>query len=364
MRRSARVQIEVPSASGAYTVAIGAGLLSTLPALTPVAARGRQHVVVSTAPIWRRHGARLRAIAGRDGPVLIPDGERAKSLAVVERLYREFSRRRLDRSAVVVAFGGGVVGDAAGFAAATYLRGVRLIQAPTTLLAQVDSAIGGKVGVNLRAGKNLVGAFHPPILVVCDPSVLVTLAAREFRAGLFEVVKYGAALSSGLFERLERDLAGILTQAPEATSPVVEACCRLKAEVVAADERESGRRRVLNFGHTVGHALEAITHYRRFRHGEAIAHGMLAIAQISRARGTLGDADARRIALLIERVGRLPRVSDLSARRALAAIGRDKKMDAGRLHVVLAQGLGNTAIASDVSDRELLQAMRGIGMRP
>jgi len=332
-----------------YPVVIAPGALSQLAELVPPASMSGLPVVVTAAPIWRRHGERLREIIGRRPPIMIPDGERAKTLTVVRRLYRHFGRRGLDRSSVVIAFGGGVVGDVAGFAAATYLRGLRVVQIPTTLLAQVDSAIGGKVGVNLETGKNLVGAFHPPALVLCDPAVLLTLPAREFRAGLFEVIKYGVIASK--------------TLAPDATTPIIAACCRIKADVVMADEREGGHRRVLNFGHTVGHALEAITGYRRFRHGEAIAHGMLAAAHISHGRGALTGGDLRRLSDVIRRTTRLPTVRDLRVDRALDVIGRDKKVDRGKLHFVLASGIGGTTIATDVGETELTAAMRRIGMK-
>ena len=357
------MQIEVQSASGTYPVVIAPGALSQLAELMPPASISGLPVVVTSAPIWRRHGDRLREIMGSRPPVFIPDGERAKTLTVVRRLYRQFGRRGLDRSSVVMAFGGGVVGDVAGFAAATYLRGLRVVQIPTTLLAQVDSAIGGKVGVNLETGKNLVGAFHPPALVLCDPAVLLTLPVREFRAGLFEVIKYGVIVSRPLFDRVSNELDALLTQAPEATTPIIAACCRIKADVVTADEREGGHRRVLNFGHTIGHALEAITGYRRFRHGEAIAHGMLAAAHISHGRGTLGEVDLERLSDLIRRTTRLPTVRDLGADRALEVIRRDKKVDRGKLHFVLASGIGGTTIATDVGEAELTAAMRRIGMK-
>lgn len=357
------MQIEVQSASGAYPVVIAPGALAQLAELVPPASMSGLPAVVSTAPIWRRHGARLREIMGRQLPILIPDGERAKTLTVVRRLYRHFGRRGLDRSSLIVAFGGGVVGDVAGFAAATYLRGLRVVQIPTTLLAQVDSAIGGKVGVNLETGKNLVGSFHPPALVLCDPTVLLTLPPREFRAGMFEVIKYGVIASKSLFDRVANQLDALLTQAPESTTPIVAACCRIKADIVSADEREGGHRRILNFGHTVGHALEAVTGYRRFRHGEAIAYGMLAAAHISHARGTLSADDHERLKLLIRRTTRLPSVRDLRVDRALEAIRRDKKVDRGRLHFVLANGIGGTTIATDVGETELSAAMRRIGMK-
>ncbi len=320
--------------------------------------------MVSCAPVWRRHGAKARAIVGRQTPMLIPDGERAKTLATVEKIYDAMIRRRLDRSATLVAFGGGVVGDVAGFAAATYLRGIRLVQVPTTLLSQVDSAIGGKVGVNLPEGKKLVGAFHAPALVVCDPELLRTLPRREFRAGLYEVVKYGVIASRQLFERVSANLPAIFDQETGVMSDVIADCCRIKARVVELDEREAGPRRVLNFGHTVGHALEAITKYRRFLHGEAIGYGMLAAARLSAARGLLAANDEARLQDLITRMGALPPVSDLSVRPALEAITHDKKVTNGRLHFVLTRGLGDTAIVPDVTPKELAAAMRGLGMKP
>ena len=216
--------------------------------------------VVTVPPVWRHQGHRLERLAGDAGPVLMADGERAKTLQTVSRLYEAFAKRRVTRSSTIVAFGGGVAGDAAGFAAATYLRGVPLVQVPTTLLAQVDSAIGGKVGVNLPAGKNLAGAFHAPSLVLCDPDVLDTLPRREFRAGLYEVVKYGVALSRDVFDQLAGTARPRSSRAiTDSLLPLITQCCRIKADVVGRDEREAGPRRVLNFGHTIGHALEAVT---------------------------------------------------------------------------------------------------------
>jgi 3-dehydroquinate synthase len=272
-------------------------------------------------------------------------------------------RRRLDRSATLVAFGGGVVGDVAGFAAATYLRGIALVQVPTTLLSQVDSAVGGKVGVNLPAGKNLIGSFHAPSLVVCDPDVLRTLPKREFRAGLYEVVKYGVIASRPLFDRVSARLSDILEQDVPMLTDLIADCCRIKARVVELDERESGPRRVLNFGHTVGHALEAITKYRRFRHGEAVAWGMLAAARISAVRGLFSTDDEAKLRDLIRRMGALPAVNDLSARAALDVVGHDKKVVGGKLHFVLSREIGATAMASDVEPAEITAAMRSLGMK-
>jgi 3-dehydroquinate synthase len=355
--------IEVRSERASYPVLIGAGLVSQLASLLEARGLGRNVLVVSCLPVWRFHGRRLQRVVGERTAMLIPDGERAKTLATVTRIYDALLRRRLDRGATLVAFGGGVVGDVAGFAAATYLRGIPLVQVPTTLLAQVDSSVGGKVGVNLPAGKNLVGAFHPPALVVCDPEVLASLPRREFRAGLYEVIKYGVIASRVLFDRVDSSLSAIFSHDPAVLAPLIAECCRIKAAIVGVDEREAGPRRVLNFGHTVGHALEAVTRYRRFRHGEAIAYGMLAAARISAARGLLTTDDEMRLKAVIQHLGPLPPVTDLRVSEALAAIGHDKKVVDRTLHFVLARGLGAATVVPDVRQRELKQAMRSLGMK-
>jgi 3-dehydroquinate synthase len=357
------VRIDIQSDRAPYQALVGAGLTTQLAELLRDHTKQRGVVVVSCPPVWRLHGKRLRSVAPPKSVALIPDGERAKSLATVGRIYEALIQQRIDRSDTLIAFGGGVVGDVAGFAAATYLRGIRLVQVPTTLLAQVDSAIGGKVGVNLRAGKNLVGAFHPPALVVCDPELLATLPRREFRAGLYEVIKYGVIASRTLFERISDNLAKLFAHDVAELEQAVADCCRIKARVVSLDEREAGPRRVLNFGHTIGHALEAITRYRRFRHGEAVAHGMLAAAHISGRRGLLPPDDEARLKDVIDRMGALPTVRDLRASDALGAITHDKKNVGGSLHFVLANGLGSTMVVTDVGERELKAAMRGLGMK-
>jgi 3-dehydroquinate synthase len=358
------IRLEVRSERSIYPVLVGTAVLDRLPELLRGHGLERDVFVVTCPPVWRFHGKRLRSIAGGgNAPALIPDGERAKTLQTVARLYDAFIRRRLNRSSTVLAFGGGVVGDVAGFAAATFLRGIRVVQVPTTLLAQVDSAIGGKVGVNLASGKNLAGAFHPPSLVVCDPDVLSTLPRREFRAGLYEVVKYGVIASRSLFDLVSSNLKPLFAHDQSLLTPLVADCCRIKAEVVAADERESGPRRTLNFGHTVGHALEAVTKYRRFRHGEAIAYGMLAAAHISAARGLLPEDDEARLKDLIVRMGPLPVVTDLRVAEVLDAAQHDKKITDGRLHFVLAQGIGATQIVPDVTTAEIKTALKTIGLK-
>jgi 3-dehydroquinate synthase len=249
----------------------------------------------------------------------------------------------------------------AGFAAATYLRGIGLAHVPTTLLAQVDASVGGKVGVNHPLGKNLIGAFYQPSLVVIDPAVLATLPRREFRSGLYEAIKYGVALSADVFARISRDMTAIFARNPEVLVSLVAECCRLKAAIVAADEREAGPRRVLNYGHTAGHAIEVITKYRRFRHGEAVAYGMLVAADLSVARGLLADDARQALVRLIGQLGPLPPIGDLSAGQIIETMGLDKKVVDGRLHFVLSPGIGTTTIADDVSEEELEAALRRVG---
>jgi 3-dehydroquinate synthase len=263
-----------------------------------------------------------------------------------------------------VAVCGGVIGDLAGFVAATYLRGIPIAHVPTTLLAQVDSCIGGKVGVNHALGKNLVGAFHPPTAVAIDPALLGTLPRREFRAGLYEVAKYGVIADADLFAALERDLAALFSRDSSALLPVIAASCRIKAAIVEADEREHDVRRLLNFGHTAGHALEAVTRYRRFRHGEAVALGMLAAAELGVARGVTDPGVRDRLQRLVVQMGPLPAVADLHAPEALEAIRRDKKVLNRRLKFVVATVMGAAQVLEDVSEDELRSALVSIGLRP
>jgi len=355
------LRLEVQSRAGRYQVHIGSGLAEALPGLMTAAEVPARRFIVSNPTVWRYHGDRFADISAED-PILIPDGERFKHLQTVGRIYDALIRARADRASAIIAIGGGIVGDVAGFAAATYLRGIPVVQVPTTLLAQVDSAIGGKVGVNHPLGKNLIGAFHPPALVAIDPDVLRTLPRREFRAGLYEVVKYGVIASRGLFERVASGLSALFAKEHAALLPVIAESCRIKASVVEADERETGTRRTLNFGHTVGHALEAVTKYRRFRHGEAIAYGMLVAADIALARRTMPPADREALGALITKMGPLPAVADLPSSEVLEAIGRDKKIVNGRLHFVLPLAIGQCEVAPDVTEEELREALARLGL--
>jgi 3-dehydroquinate synthase len=355
-------RIDVRTASGRYAIDIAAGLAERLPHLLDTIEAPKRRFIVSTPTVWRLHEERFRGVS-HDDPVLIPDGERHKQLATVGKIYDALIRAAADRASTIVAIGGGVTGDVAGFAAATYLRGVPVVQVPTTLLAQVDSAVGGKVGVNHPMGKNLIGAFHAPLAVAIDPTLLATLPRREFRAGLYEVVKYGVIASRDLFDRVATDLSALFAREPGKLVPVIADSCGIKARIVEADERETGVRRTLNFGHTAGHALEAVTKYRRFRHGEAIAYGMLVAAQLGVARGTFDPAARDELGALIVQMGPLPAVADLSAAQVVEAVGRDKKVIAGQLHYVLPTAIGATEIVKDVTPAELSAALKAVGLR-
>jgi 3-dehydroquinate synthase len=352
-------RIEARTATSTYVIEIGTGARTRLAAVLEEARLPRRRFIVSSQMVWRLHGETFADVTD-DQPVLLPDGERYKQLPTVSRIYDALIKAGADRATTIVAVGGGVVGDTAGLAAATYLRGVPVVHVPTTLLAQVDSAIGGKVGVNHPLGKNLIGAFHQPSAVIVDPAFLATLPRREFRAGLYEVVKYGMIASRPLFDRIRDQLALLFARNDDALTPVIAECCQIKAAIVESDERESGPRRALNFGHTIAHALEAATRYRRFRHGEAVAYGMLAAAEVAVARGVLSSADRDALAALIVQMGPLPPVSDLDPAHVLEAVARDKKVVAGQLHYVLPTAIGATTTATDVSLEELAAALAAV----
>jgi 3-dehydroquinate synthase len=354
--------LEVRTPSAVYPVEIASGSGPRLPALIDGLDVPRRRFIVSNPTVWRLHGEVFGSLTSEE-PILIPDGERFKQVPTVGRIYDALIRASADRATTIVAIGGGVVGDIAGFAAATYLRGVPVVQVPTTLLAQVDSAIGGKVGVNHALGKNLIGAYHQPAAVIVDPQLLASLPRREFRAGLYEVVKYGVIASRPLFERVSSGLTQLFARDSSILLPVIAECCQIKGRVVEEDERESGPRRALNFGHTLGHALEAVTKYRRFRHGEAVGYGMLAAANLSVARGVMPPADRDALASVIAKMGPLPAVADLSAQQAVDTIARDKKVIAGKLHFVLPLAIGSTTTVTDVTVEELIAAARGLGLQ-
>jgi 3-dehydroquinate synthase len=356
-------RLEVVAAGGAYPVVIAPHALDTLPRLLDQGGLGPRRFLVSNPLVWQFHGGSVARVSTEPEPILLPDGERFKTVQTVGRIHDALVKAGADRSAVLSAFGGGVIGDITGFAAATYLRGIRVVHLPTTLLAQVDSAIGGKTGVNHALGKNLIGAFHAPRLVLADTRVLGTLQRREFRAGLYEVVKYGVIASEALFTRVRDSLNALFARDDEALTAVVSESCRIKAEVVSVDEHESGLRRVLNFGHTIGHALEAATKYRRLRHGEAVAYGMLAATLLGVARGVTPQAVHEALADLIAKMGPLPPIGDVLTREVLAAILHDKKIVAGTLHFLAATEMGRTVTLTDVTQKELKAALKELGLK-
>ncbi|MGA3293126.1 MAG: 3-dehydroquinate synthase [Candidatus Acidiferrales bacterium] len=333
----------VTSSAGPYNVYCGRGVLSRAASLISRLGDSTGTFLLSSPRVWRYWGKILAAkIPGKASrqPILFDDRESVKRLSTVEGIARQLVRAGADRRAVLVAVGGGVVGDVAGFAAATYLRGVRLVHIPTTLVAQVDSAIGGKTGVDLPEGKNLVGAFYPPRLVIADPETLGTLPHREYRAGLYEVIKYGVIADEKLFAFLDRRMDAVLRRDPAALAYIIPRSAAIKARVVSADERESGLRQILNFGHTLGHVLETATGYRRFLHGEAIGWGMIAATLLALATGRLGESDAGRIIRVVASVGPLPSLGKIRAIELRPILASDKKSRGGRVRWVLPRRIG------------------------
>jgi 3-dehydroquinate synthase len=341
-----------------YCALVERGILSRVAQFIP---KGSGKVfVVTTEDVWQHHGARfLRGLSGIAPEVLyFPGGEERKRLAHVETLAEEMMRRGGDRSSIVVAFGGGIVNDLGGFLAAVFMRGIPVVQVPTTLLAQVDAAIGGKTGVNLLQGKNLIGSFHQPLAVLIDPEVLATLPDREYRAGLFEVIKCGVIRSAPLFQLLADERDAVLAKKPAVLDRIIAESVRIKAEVVSADERESGVRRILNFGHTFGHALEAETAYARFLHGEAVGFGMRAAAHLAKSLGHLADRDAKGILDAVDDYGPIPSLRDIPAERLAARLVQDKKTIQGKVHFVLPTVIGEVTVVSGVDESAVLSAIR------
>ncbi len=286
----------------------------------------------------------------------VPDGERYKTLKTVEDLARKMVKKGADRKSVVIALGGGVVGDTAGFLAAIYMRGIDVVQIPTTLLAQVDASVGGKTGVDLPEGKNLIGAFHHPRVVMIDPSVLATLPDREFRAGLYEVMKCGLIRRPEIFEFMEQNRERILQRDADALEYLITAAVQVKADVVAADEREGDLRRILNFGHTIGHALETETAYKQFLHGEAVAWGMVAASMIAAAMQKTDPDTARRIIATVLAYASLPKVVS-RGKRIVKRLSADKKTFDGVVHFILPTELGKVEIVGDVPEKVVVQAV-------
>lgn len=375
------VQVRLPARPTKYEIKIGAGILSGLGsdvrAVTGPASR--RAALISNRTVFELYGKpaaqNLKASDFRTTTWLMPEGEQSKSLTSLAKALQFLSESGLERGDVVVALGGGVVGDLAGFAAATYLRGVALAQVPTTLLAQIDASVGGKTAVNLPAGKNLVGAFHQPRLVLIDTKTLLTLPRREFTSGWCEAVKQGAVGSRKLFDQTSRVLrdsgpefgAGVER---EEFSAAIAAHCRFKASIVTRDEREditrsdSRSRRILNFGHTTAHALEKLTNYRRFRHGEAVGYGILVAGEISKNIGMLGSHELESLREAVRRCGPLPPAGDLSINAIIDAMKGDKKSVAGLTRWILLERIGRARIVPENQiDKRLLRASLRAGLK-
>jgi 3-dehydroquinate synthase len=352
-----RLTVELGERS--YPILIGPGLLKERPLLEQCIA-SRDVLLVSNPIVAPLYAERLtQALSGRRVvTAILPDGEAHKTLATASRLLDVLVANRLGRDAAVVALGGGVVGDIAGFAAACYQRGIAYVQAPTTLLAQVDSSVGGKTGVNHPGGKNLIGAFYQPVAVVTDTSTLETLAPREMRAGLAEIIKYGLIRDATLYEWLQANIARLLAHDPQALAHAIRRSCEIKAEIVGGDEREQGERALLNLGHTFGHALESATAYARWLHGEAVGVGLLMAASMSQACGTLGADEVESLRGLVERTGLPTTAREVPAEQVLERMKIDKKVKAGRIRLVLLRGVGDAYVTGDYPDRALEATVR------
>jgi 3-dehydroquinate synthase len=348
--------LTVALAERSYPIHVGTNLLRDVAGLLP-APRPARAVVVTNATIARLHlealQAGLSASGMRHDAVVIADGEEHKDWATLYELHTRLLELAAERSTLLIALGGGVIGDLAGFAAATYQRGMPLVQIPTTLLAQVDSSVGGKTAVNHPLGKNMIGAFHQPMAVIIDTATLATLPSREYAAGIAEVVKYGAVHSAELFAWLETSVDSLLARDARAVAHAIVESCRIKADIVAVDERETGRRAVLNFGHTFGHAIEAATGYGAWLHGEAVAAGMVLAARLSVRVSGLVPRECDRLRALLERAGLPTQAPPLGPKRYLELMARDKKVERGALRLVLLQALGRAVIRDDIPPEAL-----------
>lgn len=350
--------VEVKLGDRAYPIHIGQGLLGKPELVASYIGKGRVVIVSNdvVAPLYMEAAKRL--FPGQDvTEIVLPDGEAHKDLDAIRHIYDTLLAGKYDRNTLLVALGGGVVGDITGFAAATYLRGIDFVQIPTTLLAQVDSSVGGKTGVNHPLGKNMIGAFYQPRCVLADSEVLQTLPEREVKAGLAEVVKYGLIYDAEFFEWLAANSEGITNRDPELISQAIKTCCEIKAEIVAQDEKEAGVRALLNLGHTFGHAIETASGYGNWLHGETVAMGMTMAADLSRRLGWIEPPVAQRIREVLERNFGMPVVppADIPVEQYLDLMMSDKKAEAGKIRFVLLKGIGTAVVDGDI-DPALLQA--------
>lgn len=355
------VQVDVALKERAYPIYIGSGILQNLQKFCPVV-NGDRVMIVSNPTVAKHYLATvensLRAIGCQVDSVLIADGEQYKNLDSLNQIFSALLEKNHNRDSTIIALGGGVIGDLAGYAAASYQRGVRFIQIPTTLLAQVDSSVGGKTGVNHALGKNMIGAFYQPAAVIIDTDTLKTLPKREVSAGLAEVIKYGAILDLPFFEWLEAHIDELVGLDSDTLIYCIQRCCQLKADVVARDEKEKGDRALLNFGHTFGHAIEAYLGYGMWLHGEAIAVGMLEAAALSQMLGDLSESDVARLEKLIARAN-LPTISPdmMQPNDYLPYMWRDKKVLGGQLRLILLKALGNAYVTAQATEPQVLAAI-------
>jgi 3-dehydroquinate synthase len=350
-------QFQVTTPQRTYPAVVERGAIGRIAEFLPPG-RGRVFIV-TTRDVWKLYGANVRsALTGRESEVLFfAGGEDNKRLAPIEALAEQMMERGADRSSIIVAVGGGIVTDMGGFLAAIFMRGIPVIQVPTTLLAQVDAAVGGKSGVNLVSGKNLIGCFHQPLAVLIDPGLLGSLPEREYRAGLYEVIKSGVIVSEPLFRILADKRKEVLAQSHDVVDHIIAESVRIKAEVVSADERESGLRRILNFGHTFGHALEAETQYTRFLHGEAVSWGMRAATYLAEKLEMIPSEDSTRIIEVLDNYGPIPKCDRIGRTELQIRLLRDKKTVQNRIHFVLPVRIGEVVVRSDVSIAAVQQAI-------
>jgi 3-dehydroquinate synthase len=353
-------RIPVKSSAGAYSIVCGSGTLGRLPDEIHRLGKFSRIHVVSSPKVWRALGKGIARSFSKNGPVqmhLMNDGESAKNLSTAEKLSRSLIRSGIDRHSLLIAVGGGVVGDVAGFVASTCLRGIALVQIPTTLIAQVDSAVGGKTGVNLPEGKNLVGTFYPARLVLADPAALKTLPDRQYRGGLAEVIKYGVIADAKFFSYLEKNFDAVLRRDSAALSYIIPRSLEIKAQVVSKDERESGLREILNFGHTFGHALETITNYRVYQHGEAVAWGMMAAALLGHEIRLTPANEVSRVVSLVRRLSPIPRWPDVPPEKLIRLMHSDKKARGGKLRFVLMPHIGEAQSHDNVPLETLIRVL-------
>jgi len=345
-------RVETPQRS--YDAIVERGAVQRIPDFLPP--KHGKIFVVTTRDVWDLHRARFTQIP--HNVIFFPGSEAKKRLSEVEAMAEQMVAAGADRSSVIIAFGGGIVNDTGGFLAAIFMRGIPVIQIPTTLLAQVDAAVGGKTGVNLVSGKNLLGSFHQPLAVLIDPDFLATLPDREYRAGLYEIIKCGVIRDANLFCILDEGIASVLAKDPEIVERIIADAVRIKTEVVSADEREGGLRRILNFGHTVGHALEAETQYSRFLHGEAVAFGMRVATVLAERVSDLKDGpDIDRV---IVNYGPIPSLNGIAAGNLAKRLVSDKKTIQGNVHFVLPLKIGEVTVVSGVDDRVVLESIEAV----